>query len=209
MKNFKIKALIAAILLLSVSMLCLAGCKKANASDEISVNDVKYTVTETETDTVLIETADGSKIIIRLYPETAPITVENFKNLVSDGFYNGLTFHRIVEGFVIQGGDPNGDGTGGSGTAIKGEFALNGIKNDISHERGVVSMARRGNPYYDSATSQFFICLDASTCKSLDGQYAAFGRVIAGMDTVDKIVASKKGDDCRTMKTVRFVEIAE
>ena len=213
MMNIKIKAVFAAILLLMAAAFILLGCENNNDAVEPKVSDVSYTITEEKTDTVLIELGDSSKIIIRLYPETAPITVENFKKLVSECFYDGLAFHRIVEGFVIQGGDPNGDGTGGSDTAIKGEFAVNGVKNDISHERGVVSMARRGyhngNPNYDSATSQFFICLDASTCKSLDGKYAAFGRVIAGMDSVDKIVASKAGDDCRIMKSVNFIEIAE
>lgn len=124
-------------------------------------------------------------IIILLDATTAPITVTNFLELVNSGFYDGLTFHRIMANFMIQGGDPNGDGTGGSEKNIKGEFLANGYWNDISHVRGVISMAR--SPYsYDSASSQFFIC-NADAQRSLDYQYAAFGYVIAGMSVVDKI----------------------
>jgi len=124
---------------------------------------------------------DGATFTAELYPEYAPQTVANFVALVEDGFYNGLTFHRIVDGFVVQGGDPKGDGTGGAKNNIVGEFAVNGwSKNTLSHEEGVLSMARSGMP--DSASSQFFICLD--DCSSLDGMYAAFGKVIEGMDTV-------------------------
>lgn len=126
--------------------------------------------------------------VITLYPEYAPITVENFVNLVEEGFYDGFTFHRIVEGFVAQGGDPNGDGTGGSDETIKGEFIDNGVTtNTMSHQRGVVSMARNSTSY-DSASSQFFICYD--DCSStLDGQYAAFGKIDEeGMEVVDKFL---------------------
>lgn len=133
---------------------------------------------------VVIEMTDGKKIEAELYPDLAPVTVENFVSLAKAGFYDGLTFHRIVEGFVIQGGDPVGNGTGGSGKNIKGEFAANGVQNDLSHERGVLSMAR-AMPY-DSASSQFFIML--APALYLDGQYAAFGRVTQGMETVDAIV---------------------
>lgn len=133
---------------------------------------------------VKIEMEGGGVISAELYPDLAPITVENFVSLAKKGFYNGLTFHRIVEGFVIQGGDPIGNGTGGSGKNIKGEFAANGVKNDLKHERGVLSMARA--MAYDSASSQFFIMLDSAFY--LDGQYAAFGRVTSGMEVVDTIV---------------------
>ena len=131
-----------------------------------------------------IELADGGVIRMELYPDIAPITVENFKNLASSGFYDGLIFHRVIKDFMIQGGDPNGDGTGGSPDTIKGEFTANGFSNTLSHTRGVVSMARRGDSM-DSASSQFFICHADSTY--LDGQYASFGRVIEGMDVVDRI----------------------
>ena len=134
-------------------------------------------------------------IIIELDPKQAPITVKNFQKLVKQGFYDGLTFHRVIEGFMIQGGDPDGDGTGGSKKNIKGEFEANGVNNTIKHERGVISMARSGERYnnfgqmidngYNSASSQFFIV--HQTTASLDGQYAAFGRVLSGMEYVDGI----------------------
>ena len=122
-------------------------------------------------------------IALELDADVAPITVENFANLVNEGFYNGLTFHRIISGFMIQGGDPLGNGTGGSSKTIKGEFTSNGVKNSISHVRGTISMARSSMP--NSASSQFFIVHQDSTF--LDGQYAAFGTVTSGMDVVDKI----------------------
>jgi len=133
-------------------------------------------------DKIKMEMENGGSFIIELYPEYAPKTAENFKDLVSEGFYDGLTFHRVVEGFMAQGGDPLGNGMGGSENNIKGEFASNGFtQNTLSHTRGVISMARSANP--DSASSQFFICYgDASF---LDGNYAAFGKVIEGMETVD------------------------
>ena len=124
----------------------------------------------------------GGEFIIELCPEQAPITCENFVKLVKSGFYDGLTFHRVIDGFMAQGGDPKGNGTGGSDENIKGEFRLNGVNNTLSHTRGVISMARSQNP--NSASSQFFICYDDS-CTFLDGQYAAFGKVIEGMETVD------------------------
>lgn len=128
-------------------------------------------------------------IKVELYPEKAPETVNNFVTLINNKFYDGLVFHRIIKGFMIQGGDPMGNGTGGPGYNIKGEFAYNGFKgNDIKHLRGVISMARRAYPY-DSAGSQFFIMHEDAS--SLDGQYAAFGKVLDGMDVVDKIASVK------------------
>ena len=138
-------------------------------------------------DKVLIETELGN-ITVELYPEYAPITVENFKKLVSEGFYDGLTFHRIIDGFMIQGGDPLGNGMGGSDETIKGEFLSNGVKNDLKHKRGVISMAR--SMMKDSASSQFFIMHEDAP--HLDGEYAAFGMVSDGMDTVDLIVKNAK-----------------
>ncbi len=135
---------------------------------------------------VTIEMSDGEIIKAELYPEKAPNTVNNFISLASGGFYDGLVFHRIISGFMIQGGDPAGVGTGGPGYCIKGEFALNGFKtNDIKHERGVLSMARAMAP--DSAGSQFFIV--HKNASHLDGQYAAFGKVIEGIEVVDKIAS--------------------
>ena len=132
---------------------------------------------------VVIELANGKKITIELYPEIAPITCENFEKLVKSGFYDGLTFHRVIKGFMIQGGCPNGTGTGGPGWNIKGEFSSNGVKNDLKHTKGVISMARSMMP--DSAGSQFFIMHEDAP--HLDGQYAAFGKVVSGMDAVDEI----------------------
>ena len=130
-----------------------------------------------------IEVEDYGTISLELDADTAPITVTNFVNLAKDGFYDGLTFHRIIDGFMIQGGDPLGNGTGGSDETIKGEFSDNGVENDISHVRGTISMARSSDP--ESASSQFFIVHQDSTY--LDGQYAAFGHVTDGMDVVDAI----------------------
>ena len=138
---------------------------------------------------VRIEMEDGGIIDIELLPEAAPITAANFEKLVKEGFYDGLIFHRVISGFMIQGGDPTGTGMGGSKENIKGEFAVNGVNNPLSHKRGVVSMARSQN--YNSASSQFFIM--HADGEFLDGQYAAFGRVISGMDTVDRIAGTKTG----------------
>lgn len=138
---------------------------------------------EEQTDYVLIDIAGYGKILIRLYPDVAPATVENFKNLVSEGFYDGLIFHRVIENFMIQGGDPLGTGTGGSDKNIVGEFESNGFENNLPHVAGVVSMARSGKP--NSASSQFFIC--HKTSEHLDGDYAAFGYVVFGQNVVNKI----------------------
>ena len=138
-----------------------------------------------ENPVVTIEMEDGGQIVCELYPETAPESVRNFISLIQKGFYNGLTFHRVISGFMIQGGCPKGNGTGGPGYTIRGEFAANGVKNPLSHERGVLSMARSQRP--DSAGSQFFIM--HADGDFLDGQYAAFGRVTSGMDVVDRIAA--------------------
>ena len=133
-------------------------------------------------------TLDNEEVIeLELYPDIAPISVSNFKYLASKGFYNGLIFHRVIEGFMIQGGCPEGRGTGGPGYHIKGEFKANGVENNLKHERGVISMARAFD--FDSAGSQFFIM--HNDAPHLDGQYAAFGKVIGGMDVVDKIAKEK------------------
>lgn len=152
---------------------------------------------------------DGGQILMELYADVAPITVTNFVKLVQDEFYDEITFHRVIEGFMIQGGDPEGTGMGGSAETIFGEFATNGFENNLSHTRGVVSMARRADPYYDSASSQFFICHGDSTF--LDGDYAAFGKVISGMDVVDKIAAvetntSDKPLEDVVIKSIRMIE---
>ena len=136
---------------------------------------------------VIIEMENGKKIKLELYPDIAPITVENFEKLVKDGFYDGLIFHRVIPGFMIQGGCPEGTGMGGPGHHIKGEFASNGVKNDLKHTRGVISMAR--SMMKDSAGSQFFIM--HQDAPHLDGEYAAFGKVVEGMDAVDEIAETE------------------
>jgi len=138
---------------------------------------------------VTIEMENGKKIEIELYPEIAPITVQNFIDLVKKGFYDGLIFHRVIEDFMIQGGCPEGTGMGGPGYTIKGEFAQNGVPNNLRHERGVISMARSSLP--NSAGSQFFIM--HQDAPHLDGSYAAFGKVVSGMDVVDEIATCRTG----------------
>ena len=142
---------------------------------------------------VIIEMEDGGVMKGELYPQYAPITVENFEKLANEGFYDGLTFHRVIPGFMIQGGCPKGNGTGGPGYTIKGEFDSNGVRNDLDHERGVISMARAMHP--DSAGSQFFIMVDKAP--HLDGEYAAFGKITEGMAEADKIVSAERDwNDC-------------
>ncbi len=136
---------------------------------------------------VIIEMENGNEIKIELYPDIAPISCENFEKLVNDGFYDGLCFHRVISGFMIQGGCPEGTGMGGPGWTIKGEFASNGVKNDLKHTRGVLSMARSMMP--DSAGSQFFIMHEDAP--HLDGDYAAFGKVVEGIEVVDAIASVK------------------
>ena len=166
-----------------------------------------YNKTDKRTDLVKIEMENGDSMVIRLYPEVAPITVANFKELISENYYAGIIFHRVISGFMIQGGDPTGTGMGGSKKTIKGEFKSNGVKNDLSHKRGVISMARTNIP--NSASSQFFICHADATF--LDGNYAAFGEVVEGIETVDNIAATKtdwsdKPYEEQKMKAVYFVE---
>ena len=196
MKNKIYKLYTRVLLLFLATTLCLSvtSCKKAKnevtGSVKESKKQSKYVRSEEETDLVMLKMADGGEIVIALEPKTAPITVDNFKKLVKQKFYNNLTFHRAVPNFVIQGGDPNGDGTGGAKETITGEFADNGVKNTLAdnHERGVVSMARNAVSM-DSASSQFFIVLSSSAdiAASLNGKYAAFGKVVDGMNVVDSI----------------------
>lgn len=152
---------------------------------------------------VVIEMENGKEIKLELYPDKAPITVENFLKLVKEGFYDGLIFHRVISGFMIQGGDPTGTGTGGSGKKIKGEFSANGVANDLKHERGVISMARAMPP--DSASSQFFIMHEDAP--HLDGNYAAFGRVVEGIETVDEIASVETDFGDRPLKDVRMKRV--
>lgn len=195
------KRLISIILMAALLSLCLTGCgdTRENADKSTAKTTKKESFAEKkDADTsnsqyltgkhhAEIVIAEYGKLELELDADVAPITVTNFVNLVKKGFYNGLTFHRIMSGFMIQWGDPNGDGTGGSEETIKGEFKSNGVENTMSHKRGVISMARTQNDP-DSASSQFFIVQADSDF--LDGDYAAFGKVTAGMDIVDKICQS-------------------
>lgn len=190
------KKLITCFLCITLFSALLAGCG-SNGGDTSQTDNSSTARTEEEEDAtagekedyldglhhVEIEVKDYGTISVELDADTAPISVTNFIRLAKDGFYDGLTFHRIISGFMIQGGDPLGNGTGGSDKNIKGEFSKNGVENDISHERGVISMARSNDP--DSASSQFFIVHEDSP--SLDGSYAAFGHVTEGMEIVDQI----------------------
>lgn len=152
---------------------------------------------------VTIEMENGKKIVAELYPDIAPQSVRNFISLANAGFYNGLIFHRVIPGFMIQGGCPDGTGMGGPGYCIKGEFKLNGVKNNLSHKRGVLSMARAQSP--NSAGSQFFIM--HADGEFLDGQYAAFGKVLEGMDVVDQIAAVKTNAQDRPLDEQKIASI--
>ena len=175
MKN-KIFCILASFLLI----VTLSGCQNANADNENVKKVEPYGIHH-----AVITVENYGEIHLELDGDTAPITVKNFVELAKDGFYDGLTFHRIISGFMIQGGDPKADGTGGSKNEIIGEFESNGYENNIKHERGVISMARANDP--DSASSQFFIMHRTAT--HLDGDYAAFGKVTEGMTVVDKIAS--------------------
>ena len=154
---------------------------------------------------VTIEMEDGGIIKAELYPEIAPNTVNNFISLINKGFYNGVIFHRVIPGFMIQGGDPTGTGMGGPGYCIKGEFTMNGFKNDLKHDRGVLSMARTMAP--NSAGSQFFIMHE--NAPHLDGQYASFGKVIEGLDVVDEIANTRtdRADKPKTPQVMKKVTV--
>lgn len=187
--SIKFLSLICAISLIA-SMAVLSGCSGSSSSSDTS-SKATEAVSEASTEEKLlsgkinavIDIKDYGKISLELDADTAPISVTNFVKLAKEDFYDGLTFHRIIKGFMMQGGDPTGTGAGGSDEEIKGEFAQNGVENNISHVRGVISMAR--SQLYNSASSQFFIVHEDSTF--LDGQYAGFGHVTDGMDIVDKI----------------------
>ena len=208
----KKRKILAMLMVAALSAGMLAGCgsddtkeesksteadTKENTEENKDTEETKEESTEESadqpegTEDAEIEVKDYGTIKVELDTDTAPISVTNFVKLAQEHFYDGLTFHRIIDGFMIQGGDPEGTGRGGSDETIKGEFSENGVKNDISHERGVISMARSSDP--DSASSQFFIVQSDSTY--LDGQYAAFGHVTEGMDIVDQICKDAKPTD--------------
>ena len=178
-----------------VTTIILTSCGTQAENGQKSENDAKqdgektdYSASVTENPIVTITMENDEKIVLELDPTVAPNTVANFISLVEDGFYDGLIFHRVIPDFMIQGGDPKGNGSGGPGYSIEGEFSENGFENNLKHERGVISMARTNDP--NSAGSQFFIMVKESS--QLDGKYAAFGNVIEGMETVDAIVSSER-----------------
>ena len=177
--------------------------KVYTSSGEIETKSLNYTNTKKVTNYVKIETSMGD-IFVELYPDVAPKTVANFKALVKEGFYKDMIFHRVIKNFMIQTGDPTGTGSGGSKRKIVGEFSSNGIENNLSHTRGVISMAR-GSSDMDSASSQFFIV--HKDYPSLDGNYAAFGNVVAGLEVVDKIANIKTGANDRPTSEVNLYNI--
>jgi peptidyl-prolyl cis-trans isomerase B (cyclophilin B) len=188
--------------------LLLAGCGTGNDQEEAGENTAKqtdYAASVKEKPVVTITMENDEKIVLELDPAAAPNTVANFIFLVEDGFYDGLTFHRVIPDFMIQGGDPEGNGSGGPGSSIEGEFTANGFENNLKHERGVISMARTQDP--NSAGSQFFIMVAEST--QLDGEYAAFGKVIEGMETADAIVSVERGnaDKPKEAQKMKKVEV--
>jgi peptidyl-prolyl cis-trans isomerase B (cyclophilin B) len=189
---------------LTISMTAFVGCggEKAPLTSKNSAGGQNPLAT--------IEMSDGKKIYAELYPDVAPNTVNNFISLANSGFYDGVIFHRVIPGFMIQGGDPNGTGQGGPGYMIKGEFTNNGVQNDLKHTRGVLSMARRGNQAdppsaYDTAGSQFFIMVADSP--SLDDDYASFGAVLQGMDVADAIVGAQRDVYDKPVKDQKIKQI--
>ena len=190
----------------AMAMLMIVACGDDNTTDSKEQADsTDYAKDVTENPIVTITMENDKQIIIELEPKTAPNTVANFISLVEDGFYDGLIFHRVIPGFMVQGGDPDGTGMGGPDYSIDGEFSSNGFENTLAHERGVLSMARTGDP--NSAGSQFFIMTEAAT--HLDGDYAAFGQVVEGMDVIDEIVAVERdgNDKPKQDQTMKKVEV--
>lgn len=201
----KIVALTMAAVLAAVSF---TSCSKVKTPEK----QESFDVTTKETVNVVMLLNDGRSMEFELYPKIAPITVQNFVDLATSGFYDGLTFHRIVSNFVVQGGDPKGNGTGGSGTTIKGEFKENGVENNLSHTKGVISMARQSSltgqmenevdTLMDSATSQFFIVLSNSAKSSLDGKYAGFGKMTKGFDVLEELGTVAVDDNDKPLEDI-------
>ena len=213
------KKKIFSIALMLLAVLTMTACKEKEVEGEEKivkeeilqgiVDDYKFTVTEEVTDRVRIQMNNGDIMLVVLSNSQTPITIENFKNHVQKGTYDGLIFHRVIENFMIQGGDPTGTGYGDNSIpTIKGEFASNGVANDMKHVRGVISMARSNQP--NSASSQFFIVHQDSS--HLDGDYAAFGKVFAGFDTLDKIAKVETDGNDRPLteqkiKSIKFITV--
>ena len=193
------------ILVVLFGFFFITGCGKEVLSEEKTYENITYQETNKKTNNVVMNLENEKKIIVELYPDVAPITVENFQKLVESDFYNDTIFHRVVRDFVIQAGD--GTSLGRSASTIKGEFQENGIENTLKHERGVVSMARNSISM-DSASSQFFIVLkNNQNTANLDGSYAAFGRVIAGMDVVDEIASVVTNNSDKPIKDIKILSM--
>lgn len=201
------------IIILLIIVVLTTACGKKNYKTTEDLLNVNYSGKENITSLEQYQTKNPvvafyiekyGTVVIELYPEYAPNTVNNFISLVQSGFYDNNTFHRLVKGFVLQGGDPTGTGTGGPDYTIKGEFTKNGVENNLSHKKGIVSMARSAISY-DSAGSQFFIVLDNATY--LDGEYAAFGKVIDGWNNIEKIISNEKNSDTQTGKLTENLKI--
>ena len=199
------------VLMMSLMLIMLAGCGGGGAGQEEASEPEATQVEGIGIHHAEIDIEGYGTVALELDGDTAPITVQNFMDLANKGFYDGLTFHRIIDGFMIQGGDPNGNGTGGSGTNIVGEFASNGYENNIEHVKGVISMARAQDP--NSASSQFFIMV--ADAPHLDGEYAAFGHVTSGQEIVDKIAADAQpldsngtmaAEDQPVITTIRIID---
>ena len=214
MKNKKIFIIVGIILFILLFIIAMLMPEKTEEKRKEKLLGIDYNIKgnetsldkyDTENPVVAMDIKNYGSIVIEVYPDIAPNTVNNFISLVKSGFYDNNSFHRLVPDFVLQGGDPKGDGTGGPGYSIKGEFSNNGFKNDLKHEKGIVSMAR-GNDK-DSAGSQFFIML--GTSNYLDGDYAAFGKVIDGMDIVNEIAKNEKVSDSATGKLVHNLTITK
>lgn len=181
------------VFIFTIMLFTISGCSKKAVSQNV----------ETKNPIVTIEMEDTSKIKIELYPKVAPNTVNNFISLINSGYYDGLIFHRIIPGFMIQGGDPEGSGAGGPGYAIKGEFSENNFKNELKHTRGIISMARTNAP--NTAGSQFFIMV--ADYPSLDGKYAAFGKVTEGIEVADKIVKTLRDSNDKPKVTQKMKKV--
>ena len=208
MINVVTKKRICILLFLLAMLVFFTGCESKDLTKG-TIDNMEYSETEEVTNYVKIVTNKDKVILLELYPDVAPITVQNFQKLVSEKFYDGLIFHRVIEDFMIQGGDPEGTGMGGSPETIKGEFKNNGVENNLKHAKGIISMARSNDR--DSASSQFFICT-SDNVSYLDGDYAAFGKVIAGYDVAEEISKVKtdiydKPLQEQSIKTMRFVNI--
>lgn len=214
----KLTAFILSLLMIYALVSCTVT-QVPGETDALPETQATFDVTTKDKINIKIELTDGRVMEAELYPQTAPVTVQNFVDLCTAGFYDGLTFHRIIKGFMIQGGDPLGNGTGGSGKQIKGEFSDNGFENNLKHTKGVLSMARRGkdatgNMNYDSATSQFFIVSGESTSSNvanLNGKYAAFGKLTSGYNVLAQLeaVATDSNDKPIEPVTIKYIRVVD